>query len=138
MNRCAKLSYTAMCLGAAVLAATGIGVFALGKPPMTHWVLMIHMTAAPVFAIGLAAVAVTWADLCRKDAKPRLGAAAKVLFWIILLCGLVLMLTGVIPMLPFFGTEGQHLFYLTHRYSGIVLTVCVLLHLPALRPRPTS
>ena len=88
MNRCAKLSYIAMCLGAAILAATGIGVFALGKPPMTHWVLMIHMTGAPLFALGLAAVAVTWADLCREGSTPRLGAAAKVLFWVILVCGL--------------------------------------------------
>ena len=134
MNSSAKLSYTAMCLGAAVLAASGIGVFALGKPPMTHWVLMLHVSVAPVFALGLATVAVTWADLCRKGSTPRLGCAAKVLFWIILACGLVLMLTGVLPMLPLFGTDGQHLLYLTHRYAGIVLAVCILLHLPALRP----
>ena len=136
MNSAAKLSYTAMCLGAAVLAASGIGVFALGKPPMTHWVLMAHIAAAPVFAIALAAVALTWADLCRKGSNPRLGAAAKVLLWIILACGLVVILSGVTPMTPLFGTNGQHLLYLTHRYSGIVLAVAVLLHLPALRPRP--
>jgi cytochrome b subunit of formate dehydrogenase len=136
MNSAAKRSYIVMGLGAAVLAATGIGVFALGTPPMTHWVLMIHIAAAPVFALGLAAVALTWADLCRKGSNPRLGAAAKVLFWIILFCGLVVMLTGVTPMLPLFGSDGQHLLYLTHRYAGIVLAVAILLHLPALRSRP--
>jgi cytochrome b subunit of formate dehydrogenase len=136
MNRSAKVSYTVMCLGAAVLAASGIGVFALGKPPMTHWVLMLHVTAAPVFGLGLAAVALTWADLCRKGSTPRLGSAARVLFWIILVCGLVVMLTGVTPMLPLFGTDGQHLLYLTHRYAGIALAVAILLHLPALRPPP--
>jgi cytochrome b subunit of formate dehydrogenase len=133
MNFAPRLFYTVMCLGAAVLAATGIGVFALGTPPMTHWVLMIHVTAAPFFALGLAGVALTWADLCRKGAKPRLGCAARVLFWIVLVCGLVVILTGVLPMTPLFGTDGQHLLYLTHRYAGIVLAAAILLHLPALR-----
>ncbi len=135
MNSAAKLSYTALWLGAAVLAASGIGVFALGRPPMTHWVLMAHMAAAPVFAAALAAVALTWADLCRKGSKPRLGVAAKVLLWIILVCGLVVILSGVLPMTPLFGTDGQRALYLTHRYSGIVLAAALLLHLPALRPR---
>ena len=135
MNFTAKLSYTVMCLCGAVLALTGIGVFALGKPPMTHWVLMVHVSAAPVFAIALAGVAITWTDLCRKGSSSRLGCAAKVLLWIILGCGLVVMLTGVLPMTPLFGTVGQNLLYLTHRYAGIVLAVAVLLHLPAVRPR---
>jgi cytochrome b subunit of formate dehydrogenase len=138
MKFSAKLSYTLMCLGAVVLAASGIGVFALGKPPMTHWVLMLHVAAAPVFAIGLAAVALTWADLCRKGSTPRLGAAAKVLLWIILACGLLVVLTGITPMTPLFGTDGQHALYLTHRYAGIVLAVAILLHLPALRPRAAA
>jgi cytochrome b subunit of formate dehydrogenase len=135
MNRLAKLSYFAMCLGLALLAVTGIGVFALGHPPMTHWVLMAHMAGAPLFAGGLAAVALTWADLCRKDSQPRLGCAAKFLFWTMLLCGLVVILSGVVAMTPLFGTDGQHLLYLTHRYAGIVMAAAVLLHLPALRPR---
>lgn len=134
MNKCAKLFYVAMVLGLIVLAATGIGVFAFGKPPMTHWVLMIHMAGAPLFALGLAGVALTWADLCHKSSTPRLGCAAKFLFWVILTCGLVIIFTGVVPMLPFYGTNGQHTLYITHRYAGITLAVAVLLHLPALRP----
>jgi hypothetical protein len=38
-------------------------------------------------------------------------------------------------MTPLFGTPGQHLLYLTHRYSAIVLTAAVLLHLPMLGRR---
>jgi cytochrome b subunit of formate dehydrogenase len=135
MNFSAKISYTAMCLGAVVLAATGIGVFALGKAPMTHWVLMIHIAAAPLFALGLAGVALTWADLCRKGSNSRLRPAAKVLLWIILFCGLVVIVTGVTPMTPLYGTAGQRVLYYTHRYAGIVLAAAILLHLPALRAR---
>jgi cytochrome b subunit of formate dehydrogenase len=133
MNRASKISYMVMCLGGVILAATGIGVFTFGKPPMTHWVLITHMAAAPIFALGLTAVALTWADLCRKGASPRLGPAAKVLFWVILLCGFIVLFTGVVPMLPFYGTDGQHTLYITHRYAAIVLAVAVLLHLPALK-----
>jgi len=136
MNRCAKISYLAMGLGALVLALTGVGEVLFGHPPMTHWKLMVHMSAVPIFALGLAAVALTWADLCRKESVPRLGKVAKVFFWIVLTCGLVVMLSGVLPMLPFFGTHGEHVLYLTHRYAGITLTVAILLHLPALRARP--
>jgi hypothetical protein len=135
MNRVAKFSYVVMCLGAAVLAGTGIGVFALGKAPMTHWVLMLHMAATPLFALGLAAVALTWADLCREGSPARLGCAAKVLFWIILASGLTVILSGAVPMTPLCGTSGQHLLYLTHRCAGIVLAVAILAHLAALRPQ---
>lgn len=135
MKLTAKLAYIVMCLGVVILTATGIGVFVLGKPPMTHWVLMIHMTGAPIFAFGLAAVALTWADLCRTGSSSQLGCAAKVLFWMILVFGLVVILTGVLPMLPLFGTDWQHLFYLTHRYAGIALAITVLLHLPTLAMR---
>jgi heme A synthase len=41
-------------------------------------------------------------------------------------------------MTPVFGTRGQHALYLLHRYSAIVLTVAVVLHLPALFRRPAA
>ena len=135
MRPIAKLFYAAMFAAVAVLGFTGIGVFLSGHAPMTHWVLMAHMAAAPIFALGLAGVAVTWAGLCRADSRPRLGCAARFLFWIILASGLVVILSGAVPMTPLFGSHGQHTLYLTHRWAGIVLAAAVLLHLPALRPR---
>jgi cytochrome b subunit of formate dehydrogenase len=136
MNRpFGKLSYAVLCATGAILAATGIGTFALGKAPMTHWVLMAHVAVAPLFALGLAAVALTWADLCRGGAPSPLNIPARLLLWVILLCGLVVILSGVVPMTPLFGAKGQHFLYLTHRYAAIVLTAAVLLHLPALARR---
>ncbi len=131
MNFCAKLCYVAMCVAGIVLSITGIGTFAFGRPPMTHWVLMAHVAAAPLFAIALAAVALTWSGWCGRGAESGLGVTFRVLFWVILLCGLVVMLSGVLPMTPLCGTKGQHILYLTHRYSAIVLTAAVVLQLPA-------
>jgi cytochrome b subunit of formate dehydrogenase len=136
MSRCAgKFSYAVLCVAGLFLAATGIGTFALGQPPMTHWVLMAHVAVAPLFALGLAGVALTWSGLGRSGADSSLNCLAKAMLWLILLAGLVVTLSGVVPMTPLFGTQGQHFLYLTHRYSAIVLTAAVLLHLPMLARR---
>jgi len=102
---------------------------------MTHWVLMAHVAVAPFFALGLAALALTWSGLSRGGADSPLSGAAKALLWLVLLAGLVVSLSGVVPMMPLLGTQGQHFLYLTHRYSAIVLTAAVLLHLPLLARR---
>jgi cytochrome b subunit of formate dehydrogenase len=129
-----KLAYGMMLAGSIVLAATGIGTFVLGEAPMTQWVLMAHVSAAPLFAIGLALVGLTWADRCRLGRHgSRHSGAAKTLFWLILSCGVVVILSGVLPMTPLFGTDEQHALYLTHRYSGIVLAGTLALHLLSLR-----
>jgi hypothetical protein len=130
-----KFSYAVVCAAALVLAATGLGTFALGKAPMTHWVLMAHVAVAPLFALGLAAVALTWSGLGRGGVESPLSGLAKTMLWVVLLAGLAVTLSGVVPMTPLLGTPGQHLLYLTHRYSAMVLTVAVLLHLPLLPRR---
>lgn len=134
ISRCAKIAYGIMLAGGIGLAATGIGTFLLGTPPMTHWMLMAHVSAAPLFAIGLALMALTWAERSRfgGDGSGQ-GCFSKALLWLILLCGLVVLLSGVVPMTPVFGTGGQHLLYLIHRYSAISLTVIVAFHLLSLR-----
>jgi cytochrome b subunit of formate dehydrogenase len=136
MNRAVrKFSYAVLCAASLVLAVTGVGTFALGKPPMTHWVLIAHVAVAPIFALGLAAVALTWSGLSHGGADSPLSCSAQAVLWVVLLGGLVVILSGVVPMTPLFGTQGQHLLYLTHRYSAIVLTAAVLLHLPMLARR---
>ena len=125
----AKTAYGVMLLGALVLAATGIGTFGAGKAPMSNWVLMGHVCGAPLFAIGLALVALTWADGARfGNANSPHRGLTRALLWLILLCGLVVLLSGVVPMTPVYGTGGQRVLYLTHRYSGIVFAIAVILH----------
>ncbi len=126
----ARLAYALMFAGILVLALSGIGTFALGQAPMTHWVLMLHVAASGMFTIGLTVVALTWTDeVCRR------GGFSAFLYWLLLLSGVVVILSGVVPMTPLFGTEGQHLLYLTHRYSGMVVGVAGALHLLTARSR---
>ena len=77
MRPIGKLSYAVLCATGLFLAATGLGTFAAGKAPMTHWVLMAHVAVAPLFALGLAAVALTWSGLCRGGVDSPLGGPPK-------------------------------------------------------------
>jgi hypothetical protein len=129
----ARFAYALMFGGLITLAISGIGSFIAGKVPMAHWILMLHVGAAPFFAVGLALVALTWSGPSSFAADaPAQSCKAKLLFWLMLICGLVVVLTGVLPMTPIFGTPGQDTLYLTHRYSSIVLTGIVGLHLLSL------
>lgn len=120
----AKLAYLLMLVGLLALALTGIGTFVLGKAPMTHWILMAHVGGSPAFTVGLTLVALTW--------PARLGShngLARFLFWLLLTAGVVVVLSGVVPMTPLCGTHGQHLLYLAHRYGAIGLAAIAVLHL---------
>ena len=128
-----KFAYLILLLGVIGSALTGVGSLATGKVPMTHWVLMAHVGSGPLFAIGLALFAVTWASRSRLCDEVAGSCANKLLFWLLLVCGLLVILTGVVPMTPVFGTPGQHFLYLTHRYSTVVFTILFVLHAVTLR-----
>src|SRR4051812_17954875 len=51
-----------MLLGVVVAALTGLSAGLFWGGPMHGWLLLLHVGAAPLFAIGLAAVALFWAD----------------------------------------------------------------------------
>lgn len=126
----ARLAYFLMLVGLLAVAVTGIGTFALGKAPMNHWILMAHVGASPAFAVGLTLVALTW-----PPREMRYGPVSRCLLWLLLFAGLIVVLSGVLPMTPLLGTEGQHFLYLTHRYAGIAVAGIAVLHLLSLRPR---
>ncbi|OHE82607.1 MAG: hypothetical protein A2107_06910 [Verrucomicrobia bacterium GWF2_62_7] len=124
-----NLAYILMLLGAAALAVTGLGTLVFGKASMSGWVLMLHASAAPAFAVGLALVALTWAGHSCAGAEDLLShRAASLLFWVILASGLVVILSGVAPMTPLCGTNGQRTLVSVHYYGALLLTAAVALH----------
>lgn len=128
-----KLVYAALLAAIVALGATGIaGALILGSP-MPLWLLMIHVSFAPMFAIALALVALAWADRNRfGDDRSRMCGLAKTMFWLVMVLGLAVMLSGVVPMTPLFGTDGQHFLFYTHRYCAWALAAVVVLHLLSL------
>jgi len=142
-----KLVYLLALLCFLVLLVTGfVPRLFLGKQIYGYW-LMLHATAAPVFAACLAVLAVMWADNCRlnKNYWPWLQRILqrrtddigipekyelprKLAFWIIMFLALPVILSIVLSMFPLFGTYWQELLAQFHRYCALALALVAIVH----------
>ena len=115
---------------------------------MHGWLLFVHCVAAPAFAAGLALRAVLWAEHCRidehdwewlthyggylggRDDLPAelFNAGQKAFFWLIMLLGLSLILSGLGRMFPVLGPLGQAVIYELHRWTALLLVVAFVVH----------
>jgi cytochrome b subunit of formate dehydrogenase len=143
-----KLVFLVAMLCFAVLVVTGfVPMIFLGKS-ITGWWLMIHATAAPVFAACVAVLAVLWADRNRLDKnywpwlnhilhrQPKNAASPekhelklRMCFWIVLSLSLPVILSAVLSMFKLFGTDGQELLLQLHRYSTLLLSLFAIVYL---------
>jgi cytochrome b subunit of formate dehydrogenase len=135
-----------------VLALTSFyPVLILGEH-ISGYLLMLHATFAPVFAVCLAVLAVLWAGNCRfiagdwpwferivnritlaksgEKAAPgkNSGLGQKITFWLIIFLALPLALSIILSMFHIFGTHWQELLLALHRYTAFVFTVVVIVH----------
>jgi cytochrome b subunit of formate dehydrogenase len=143
-----KLVFLLAILCFVVLVITGFTpMIFLGKS-ITGWWLMIHATAAPVFAACIAALAVLWADKNRLDKNywPWLNRALlrqpksmtppekyelglKISFWAILVLSLPMILSTILGTFPLFGTWWQGVLLQLHRYSTLLLSLFAIIYL---------
>jgi len=112
-----------MLVGAAVGAITGIGSIILFGGPIGGWTLILHCLAAPLFAIGIAAIALLWAGAYMQGA-----CAGRCAFWGMLISGMVAIFSIAFTMTPLFGTANQHFLLSVHRWSSLALVVFMALH----------
>lgn len=127
-------------LGILSQAATSFGAKWVGGS-VSGWTLLIHVSLAPIFLIGLALTAMLRTQHCRFGIETplRLSAAQKVLFWIILPLGVVVAATMLVAMLPLFGTESMRWLIEVHEVAGLLLLVLTLVHLVvSIRPAKRS
>lgn len=126
-----RLLYLMLIVGVAILSVTGLVAALFWGGPMDGYLLILHVGSAPLFAIGIAGLAIAWADQRQYNPHPSSGdldTGTKLLFWLMLLAGVVSILSAVIPMTPAIGSHGMHLAYHTHRYSSLALFILVVLH----------
>lgn len=113
--------------------------------PITGIFLLIHVTAAPVFSIALAFTFLVFANkhklifadfqivkLKLKSNKiifdnSLILSLIKILFWMICLFSISLLLSIILTFFPIWGTEGQNLLLLIHSFSGLIITILVIL-----------
>ena len=147
-----KLCYLVAAFCFVVLGFTGFYPLLARGEHISGYLMMIHATLAPVFAICLAILAVTWASrfrfekadcpwvqqILRRFTRLQLSAAQgsckasaivwKATFWLIVALALPLILSIALSMLPLLGTDGQELLLAVHRWTAVVFAVIVIVH----------
>ncbi len=147
-----KLCYLVAVVCFIVLAFTGFYPLLVRGEHISGYLMMIHATFAPVFALCLAVLAITWAGSnrfvngdcpklqrlvrrCTRLAIPEpegpcrcTSTAQKVAFWAIVVLALPLILSIVLSMLPLFGTHWQEIAMTCHSWTAVVFGVMVLIH----------
>jgi cytochrome b subunit of formate dehydrogenase len=143
-----KLVFLLAILCFVILAVTGFVPRVIFGSAISGWWLMIHATAAPVFAGCVAVLAVLWADRNRLDKNywpllnrilgrnPKSTVAPekhelklRICFWVILTMSLPVILSAVVSMFPLFGTHGQEALLQIHRYSTLLLSLFAIVYL---------
>lgn len=136
-----------------LLAITGFIPILLFGDHVSGFLLVIHVTAAPLFALSLSALTLFWAhrmsfreadwhtlkalvrrvgrgperhDPVGPDREALVSFALKAGFWMILTLSLPLMLTIIFGLFPLFGTEGEALLIRLHGYSALLLLLAAL------------
>jgi cytochrome b subunit of formate dehydrogenase len=147
-----KLVYILAVICFVVLAFTGFWPVLVRGEHISGYMMMIHATFAPIFALCLAILAITWAgnhrfagDDCpwvrrilRRFTSLRVPAderpwrcslvVHKLTFWAILFLALPLILSIVVSMYPLLGTGWQHRTLALHRWSSLAFTIAVMIH----------
>jgi hypothetical protein len=147
-----KLCYLLSLLCFLVLVITGFWPVLVRGEHISGYLMMIHATFAPVFALCVAILAITWAGshrftaddcpwlakLLRRTTRLRVVAedkpcpwsllAYKATFWLLLFLVLPLILSVVISMFHILGTSWQFFAMAAHRWTGLVFAIVAVLH----------
>jgi hypothetical protein len=142
LGRWQRLLYAVTILSLLVLVFTGFWPAVRGEP-LRGWLLMIHNSAAPAFAIGLLVLAFLWAErrparLVESPVTTRapgatvsaagFGRGQRLVFWAAALLATTLVLTMMFSMVQIFGTPGQELLFEIHRYSALAMVLVAMVH----------
>jgi cytochrome b subunit of formate dehydrogenase len=147
-----KLCYLVAMVCFIVLAITGFYPVLIQGKHISGFLMMIHATFAPIFALCMAILAITWAGGNRFTAEDcpwmsrllrrvtRLQVAAddrpwrcslvlyKAAFWFLLFLTLPLVLSIVVSMFHLLGTPWQRSTLAIHRWIGMVFVIVGIIH----------
>ena len=131
------------------LAITGFTAVVWFGAKLSGWLLLTHLAAAAVFAVGMIVIALRWAEDCRFEScdwewakkfggylghkgdipSGRFNGGQKGFFWAMLALAVVCMLSGALRLFPVIFPQFQDIIYLAHRYSSLLLAIFVLVHI---------
>jgi cytochrome b subunit of formate dehydrogenase len=142
-----KLAFLVAAFCFLVLALTGFWPVLVRGQHISGYLMIFHATFAPVFAVCLAVLALTWAGAHRLSASDcpwvlrllrhttRLSVPAqdtpwsgsllvnKATFWLLLFLALPLILSIIVSMFHILGTDWQYITLAIHRWTGLVFVI---------------
>lgn len=125
--RIERLVYFLFLLAVALQAITSFGSILL-HGGMHGWMHGIHMSVAGLFAVSLTALSLLWAEQSsfeRGDSR-RFYLGEKASFWLVIMAGFLTLLSALLGMMAWFGTDAQTLLFKIHRYSALCLVIVTL------------
>jgi hypothetical protein len=125
--------YLLFLLALALMALSSIVMLAVGSH-MHRWMLMLHVSVAPLFAICVTALAVVWSGMARRPpagmaTDPALAPPAyfqsgeRCAFWAVVVTSFLTIATAMLFMMSWFGTDWQRTLLNVHRVSAMILMV---------------
>ena len=132
-----RLIYVVFLVALAGMAVSGILPVAFGSR-MARWGLILHMTLAPLFSVCVAALAVLWAEQARwarGGAVTRFRAGETLAFWLVVAAAFVTVLSAMLGMMSWFGSDGQVTLLNLHRVGALVLLIAAAFQAARLLPR---
>jgi hypothetical protein len=133
-----KLVYLLALLCFVVLAITGFYPTVVLGEHISGYLLMLHATFSPIFAICLAILAIMWASNSRftggewpwfQRFVQRITLIKNTGFWLIIFLALPLALSIILSMYTLFGTYWQELLLEIHRYTALLFSFVAIVHL---------
>lgn len=146
LNTLMRFFYLATLGCVLVLAITGFLPVIIFDAAVSNFALMLHLLVAPLFAIGLTALVLFWAQQHRfnqydwaslqqwlRDKKMTAASEnpnvwQKICFWLGGLLAVPLIASTVLMMYPLYGTAGQESLLHWHGYAGLLLLAVALWH----------
>jgi hypothetical protein len=128
-----RLIYLIFLVTLAGLVISSVFMLAIGDR-MHRWMLILHMLLAPIWSICIAALALLW----NHDERAPGDRAQHVAFCFIVVAGFLNIMSAMLAMMTWFGSDGQRTLLNLHRYSALVLLVAAAYQAARLLTRRSS
>jgi hypothetical protein len=125
------VALTAMVLSGIVMLA--------GGQRMGGWMLMLHMSASPVFALCITGLALMWRNQAQHAASTPptqcISRSEKLAFCIVIGVSFVTILSAMLGMMSWFGSECQIFLLNVHRVGAFILLIAAAYQAARLLPQ---
>lgn len=122
-----KLVYLLTLLCFLTLVITGFYPALFLKESIHGYWLILHIVFASFFVICLAGLALMCAENCSFNKNGR-SLPQKICFWLIIILAPLVILSIVLSMFSFFGTQVQEFLLQLHRYGALLLALIIIVH----------